>query len=77
MLSPFEDTGEEEALTEIEFRLNAFCSTDDQLAVTSNDLQLDPAHLDVRPIGRPPPTCPKPLSRQDNPPTSLCINYYP
>lgn len=51
MLSPFEDTGEEEALTEIELRLNVFCSSDDQLSVTSNDLELDPAHPDVRPIG--------------------------
>ena len=51
MLSPFEDTGEEEALTEVEFRLNVYCSQEETLSVTSNDLELDPAHEDVKPIG--------------------------
>ena len=49
MKSPFEDTGMEDALTEVEFTLNVFCSQDNTLSVTSNDLVLsDP---DIRPVG--------------------------
>ena len=55
MKSPFEDTGLEDALTEVEFTLNVFCSQDNTLSVTSNDLVLsDP---DIRPVGEL-PNCP-------------------
>lgn len=51
MQSPFEDTGEEDALTEVEFHLRVFCVSDGTLNVTSNDLTLDPNHPDIMPIG--------------------------
>lgn len=51
MKSPFEDMGEEDSLTEIEFTLSVFCSQDGTLNVTTNDLNLDPSHPEVRPIG--------------------------
>lgn len=51
MKSPFEDMGDEDALTEVEFTLNAFCSQDGTLSVTSDDLTMDPAHPDIAPIG--------------------------
>ena len=39
----------EDSLTEVEFTLNVFCSQDNTLSVTSNDLVLsDP---DIRPVG--------------------------
>lgn len=51
MQSPFEDTGEDNALQEVEFTLNVFCSQDDTLNVTSNDLELDRNNPDIAPIG--------------------------
>lgn len=51
MQSPFEDTGEDNALQEVEFTLNVKGTYDGTLNVTSNDLALDPANPDIMPIG--------------------------
>lgn len=37
----------------MEFTLNVRCTSDDTMDVTSNDLQLDPNHPDVVPVGAP------------------------
>jgi hypothetical protein len=47
---PFEDAGDED-FSEVEFTLNVRCTSDDTMEVTSNDLQLDPNHPDVAPVG--------------------------
>lgn len=57
MKSPFEDTGEDDAFTEVEFTLNVFCSQEGTLSVTSDDLNLDPAAPDVSPVGLFPSHC--------------------
>ena len=51
MVSAFDDTGDEMALTEVQFTLNVFCSQEGTMNVTSNDLELDQACPDIRPIG--------------------------
>ena len=48
----FEDAGEADFL-DVEMILNVKCTSEDTMEVTSNDLQLDANHPDVRPVGEP------------------------
>ncbi|KAK9804348.1 hypothetical protein WJX72_008349 [[Myrmecia] bisecta] len=52
MKSPFE-SGEDDDWTDVEFHLNVKCTGDDTMDVTSNDIQCDPRHPDVRPVTDP------------------------
>jgi DNA-directed RNA polymerase II subunit RPB3 len=49
MKRPFEAT-EDDDLVDITFTLDVKCTTDQTLSVTTNDLQLDPFHEDVKPV---------------------------
>ncbi|EIE18511.1 DNA-directed RNA polymerase II, 36 kDa polypeptide [Coccomyxa subellipsoidea C-169] len=50
MKGVFEDAGEADFL-DVEMTLNVKCTSEDTMEVTSNDLQLDANHPDVRPVG--------------------------
>lgn len=41
----------EDECTEIELQLNVFCTSDETIDVTSNDIILDPLHAEVKPVG--------------------------
>jgi DNA-directed RNA polymerase II subunit RPB3 len=47
--SPFDSMGDD--WTDVELRLDVACTGSEALDVTTNDLALDPAHTEVRPVG--------------------------
>ena len=53
MQGVFETAGES-GFMDVEMTLNVKCTSDDTMEVTSNDLQLDPNHPEVCPVGKAP-----------------------
>lgn len=45
------DAADDDDFTDIEFRLDIRCTADDTIAVTSDNLILDPRHPDITPVG--------------------------
>lgn len=48
------ETAGESGFMDVEMTLNVKCTSDDTMEVTSNDLQLDPNHPEVCPVGKTP-----------------------
>ena len=53
MQGVFETAGES-GFMDVEMTLNVKCTSDDTMEVTSNDLQLDPNHPEICPVGKAP-----------------------